>query len=403
MTYDVAIVGGGLVGNTLACALGSNGYTVAVIEAREPGPEPDDTLSPRVSAITRASERILRALEVWSRIPEDHIGTFRQMHVWDLPGRGEIRFDSAEIAEPSLGYIVENHRLQHALAQRLMEIDSITTYRPATLKELWINRSSAILNLDHARVEARLVVGADGSQSRVRQLAGIDAKQGDYGQRAVVSIVSCAKGHQETAWQRFFDTGPLAVLPMSGDNACIVWSTSPEHAESLTAMPTGMFDEMLNGGLEGKLDTLSSVGPRQSFPLRWLQSNEYVRPRLALIGDAAHTIHPLAGQGVNLGMYDAGVLSQVMTQATERGRNFFELPVLRRYERWRRGHNLMMHAAMNGFFWLFASAVPGIEILRNAGLAATNKLDPVKRLIMRHASGLAGDLPDLARGVRESY
>ena len=403
MIFDVAIVGGGLVGNTLACALGDQGLSVAVIEAREPSFEPDDSLTPRVSALTRASERILRALHVWSTIPSRHVAPYRQMHVWNLPSYGEIHFDAAEIAEPSLGYIVENDRLHYALSQRLQSLASVTTYQPAKLQGLWINRSCVVLDLDQQSVQAHLVVGADGSQSRVRELAGIEVAQGDYGQRALVSIVACENGHQDTAWQRFLDDGPLAVLPLSGDNACVVWSTTPAHAEHLAVMSDCEFDEAMNRALGGKLGPLSSVGARQSFSLRWLKSHEYVRSRLALIGDAAHTIHPLAGQGVNLGMYDAGVLSQVITQAQARGRHFFERPVLRRYERWRRGHNLMMHSVMNSLLWLFGSDVPGIRSLRNAGLAASNRLDPVKRAIMRHASGLTGDLPEIARQVRKSY
>ena len=403
MTYDVAIVGGALVGATLACVLAEQGLSVAVIEARESMPEPDDTITPRVSAITRASERIFRNLGVWSLLPERHLGIFREMTVWDLPAHGEIHFDSADIAEPSLGYIVENDRLLYALTQRLALTESVTMYQPAVLKELWINRSSTILNLQGASVEARLVVGADGGSSRVRELAGIEVRQGDYAQRAVVSIVHCQQGHQHTAWQRFLASGPLAVLPLSADNACIVWSTTPEQAHAFTAMTSDSFDEALNVALDGKLGRVSSVGPRQSFALRWLQANAYVSDRLALIGDAAHIIHPLAGQGVNLGLYDAAVLGEVIAAAAKRGRNFFERPVLRRYERWRRGHNTMVHSAMNGFFWLFGSDVPGVRSLRNVGLAATNKIDPLKRLIMRHACGLTGDLPQLARALRKAY
>lgn len=403
MIYDVAIVGGGLVGSTLACALASRGQNVVMVEAREPDPEPDDTLDPRVSAITRASERIFRALGVWSRIPEEQMAAFREMFVWDLPGRGEIRFDSAEIAEPALGYIVENHRLQHALWQCLAEHESVSVHRPANLAELWINRSSVILTLGDTEVEARLVVGADGARSRVRELAGIETESGDYGQRAVVSIVFCEQGHRDTAWQRFLATGPLAVLPLRAGHACIVWSTEPGHAESLTAMSDKGFDEALNTALDARLGRLTSVGRRLSFPLRWLQASEYVRERLALVGDAAHTIHPLAGQGVNLGLYDAAALAQVIFEAVQRDRDFATRPVLRRYERWRRGYNQLVHASMNGFFWLFGNETPGIRRLRNSGLAATNNFHPLKRLIMRHASGLAGDLPDLARAVRESY
>ena len=403
MIYDIAIVGGGLVGNTLACALGDRGFSVAVVEAREPIPEPDDSLKPRVSALTRASERILRALHVWSTIPARHVAPYRQMHVWNTPGLGEIHFDAAEIAEPSLGFIVENDRLQYALTQRLQSIESLSVYQPARLQALSIGDGGVLLTLDQATVKARLVVGADGSQSQVRDLAGIQITQGDYGQRALVSIIRCENGHQDTAWQRFLNTGPLAVLPLSGDNACVVWSTTPAHAENLAMMANHGFDEALNNALDGKLGRLISVGSRQSFSLRWLKANEYVRNRIALIGDAAHTIHPLAGQGVNLGMYDAGVLSQIITEANARGRSFFEHPILRRYERWRRGHNLVMHSVMNGLLCLFSNDIPGLRGFRNTGLVASNRLAPVKRAIMRNASGLSGDLPEIARCVRKSY
>ena len=403
MTYDIAIVGGGLVGNTLACALGDQGFSVAVVEARDPMPEPDDSLSPRVSALTRASERILSALQVWSTIPPRHIAPYRQMHVWNTPGFGEIHFDAAQIAEPSLGHIVENDRLQYALTLRLQSLESVSIYQPARLQALRVDDSGVLLTLDQTTVEARLVVGADGGRSQVRSLAGIKTANGEYGQRAVVSIVRCENGHRDTAWQRFLDTGPLAVLPLRGDNACVVWSTTPSHAENLAMMDNRGFDEALYSVLGGMLGRLTSVGLRQSFSLSWLKSDEYVRNRLALIGDAAHTIHPLAGQGVNLGMYDAGVLSQIIIEADARGRKFFERPVLRRYERWRRGHNLIMHSVMNGLLRLFSNDVAGIRSLRNTGLAATNRFEPVKRAIMRNASGLTGDLPEIARRVRKSY
>ena len=399
MTYDVAIVGGGLVGNVLACALGIRGLKVAAIEAKPPAAKPGPALDPRVSAITRGSERILRALGVWEHLPPERIGTFREMHVWDAPGHGEIHFQAAQIAEPSLGHIIENHLIQFALSKRLTELDSVTCYQPAELHGVWLNEDSARVKLADQELQANLVVGADGTDSKVRELAGIQSRQGEYGQHALVVIVQCGKDHRETAWQRFFSTGPLAVLPLPDNLACIVWSSEPEHTASLKSMSAESFAQTLTDALEYRLGEVECQGERLSFPLRWLQAEEYVRHRLALVGDAAHTIHPLAGQGVNLGLYDAGVLAEVIAEAHDRGRDPSRRWVLRRYERRRRGPNLIMHGAMDGFFWLFGSRLPGVKAIRNLGLAVTDGLNPVKRLIMRHASGLSGDLPALAREV----
>ncbi len=394
------MVGGGLVGATLAIALGESGLDVALVEARAPAPEPPDGFDYRVSAVTRATERILRALRVWDRLDPSRIGAFREMHVWDARSVGEIHFDSAEIAEPSLGYVVENQRLQIALESRLGELESVTWYRPMSIVRLDVETGHVAVTLDRAEVQSALVAGADGADSKVRELAGIACERGEYGQRALVCTVRTEQPHRETAWQRFLPTGPLAFLPLPRNHCSIVWSTVPEHAAALVDMPGARFERALEEAFQSRLGRVELVGERASFPLRHLHAERYVESRVALLGDAAHTIHPLAGQGVNLGFSDAAVLAEVIGEARGRGRDFAARSVLRRYERWRRGHNVLMQGTMDGFYWLFGSKLPAVRTLRNLGLGAANQLEPVKRAIMRHASGLAGDLPALARAPR---
>ena len=394
MNHDVAIVGGGLVGATLATALAANGLRVALVEARPPAPEHGDDIDLRVSALSLASLRMLSRLGVWPLLRAERIGVFREMHVWEETGHGEIHFDAAEIGEPALGYVVENGNLQQALEQRLRHFDTLRWYRPARLESLQLDDDSVTLRLDTGRVQARVLVGADGSRSRVRELAGIGVDESAYGQHAVVAAVDVPDGHRETAWQRFLPDGPLAVLPLAGNTCSVVWSTTPEHAQRLEAMTDDDFGMALEEAYESRLGRVLPHGPRAAFPLRSLHAERYVDRRLVLAGDAAHTIHPLAGQGVNLGLLDAAALAAVLgTGNGDPGRR----ALLRRYERWRRGHNALVRTAMTGFKELFGSDLRGVRRLRNLGLGAAARVAPLRRLFMLQASGGSGDLPPLAR------
>jgi 2-octaprenylphenol hydroxylase len=398
--YDIAIIGGGCVGGTLACALAQEGLRVVVIEAREvPRVWAAGSVDLRVFAVTRASERIFRAINVWDVIEQGGISPFRDMHVWDASGSGEIHFDSAELGEPTLGYIIEQRVIQAALNARMEMLPTLDRLCPAELVSFDIEAERARITLDGGRVlSARLLVGADGAQSRVRSMADIAVEARPYDQEAVVAVVTTEQSHQETAWQRFLPTGPLAFLPLRDGRSSIVWSTTPQQAAMLCDLDSTDFLRELSTAFAHRLGAVIGVEERVRFPLQRLHATRYVSERLALIGDAAHVIHPLAGQGVNLGLLDAAALAEVVLETVRNGRDPGRLNNLRRYERWRHGNNHAMQSAMDGFKTLFGESAGPVRTVRTLGLGLVDRLSPVKQLIARHAMGLEGDLPRMARG-----
>jgi 2-octaprenylphenol hydroxylase len=399
-SFDAVIVGGGMVGGTLACALARDGLSVGVVESRPavaPADEPDEPFDLRVSALTRASEAVLRRLGVWAGVERRRLAPFREMFVWDAYSAGAVGFDSAEVAEPTLGHIVENRVLVQALEERIQGLPGITWLRPERPLALRVGDASAVLRLESGLVSCRLVVGADGARSRLRDLAHIGVRSRPYGHRALVATVRPERGHGETAWQCFLPTGPLAFLPLPDGHCSIVWSAPDWRVEELLALSAQVFAQALGEAFEGRLGRILWVGRRVAFPLVRQHADQYVRERVALVGDAAHTIHPLAGQGVNLGLLDAAALAEVVADAVRGGKDPGSLRSLHRYERWRRGHNLLVQSAMDGFKALFGTEAAPVAALRGAGLRLTDRAGPAKRLIMSQAMGLAGDLPALAR------
>ena len=395
---DVIIVGGGLAGATLALLLAGQGLRCVLLEERNVETTSGRT-DPRALAITRASENILRSARAWEYLPQDRIGYFRQMHVWDENGTGDIKFDSAELCESTLGYIIEQTVLEQALRAASNKPDLIKYYRPATLSGLKLDGPLVRAQLeDGTELTSHLIIGADGARSRLRTLAGIACPVHDYHQQAVACVANTEKAHDAVARQRFLTTGPLAFLPMADPHQCgIVWSTSPDHAKSLIKMNEDSFCRALADAFIHTLGDIVSCGPRACFPLQHSQAEHYCQPRLALIGDAAHTAHPLAGQGANMGLLDAATLAEVLIEARIKNKDIGAYPVLRRYERWRRGENFIMIKVLQGLKCLFESRLASVRHLRNIGLDVTDMLTPVKYSIMRHAMGLSGDLPSFAR------
>jgi 2-octaprenylphenol hydroxylase len=397
--FDVIIIGAGIVGATAACALGDAGVRVALVEARPPMVDEDESVrDARVFAITRASQRIFETLGVWDRIIARGAYPFREMEVWDAGGTGVIHFDCAEIGEPCLGHMVEPRIIHAALLERLRSVAAITLFCPAHFRDISIDETTVDVSLDDgATLSAALVVAADGARSPVREHLGIPTRVHDYQQSGLVARVATEYPHHATARQRFLPGGPLAFLPMEAGWSSIVWTLPTAEVTEMLALERDAFHAALGQAFDFRLGRIVDSEQREAWPLRRLHAEHYVRERVALMGDAAHAIHPLAGQGVNLGLLDAAALAEVVLATRARAGDPGALPVLRRYERWRRGDNLLMMSAMDGFHGLFGNELGPVRWLRNFGLSVVNAAGPAKDLLMRHAAGLAGDLPALAR------
>lgn len=390
ITTDIMIVGGGVVGLSLAVALGRENISVALIEAQQPLVDwPQDSVDMRVYAITRASERFFVELGVWDAIQQAGVSPFRDMHVWDAGGPGEIHFDAAELGQPCLGNIIEARVIIKALHAALEQLPSVQLFCPSTVKAFNATDDKQTVELDNGTVlTSDLMVGADGVDSRVRDFAGIHAQVSSYGQQALVAVIETELSHQETAWQRFLPTGPLAFLPLRDGRSSIVWSATSQYAENLMTLDEQQFCDHLANAFDHKLGNVVSSSERVLFPLHRQHVSHYVKPGIALVGDAAHVIHPLAGQGVNLGLSDVQELASVIRQAVEREHNPGGYAVLRRYERARRGDNLAMMTAMDGFKTLFGSTAPPVKWARNFGLNLVDAAKPIKNTIARDAMGL---------------
>lgn len=395
---DLIVVGGGMVGSAMACAVAQAGFEVCVIEAREPQREwPIEEVDLRVSALTRASQRILENLGAWRRMAEMRVSAYTDMEVWDAGGPGRIHFSAEQIGEADLGHIVENRVTQLALWERLESLDRVRLRCPAKVEGLLLDGEPG-LRLDGGEIlRAELIVAADGRDSQLRGMAGIGTKGWDYDQHAIVATVTPQRHHGSTARQRFMKTGPLAFLPIDDGRCSIVWSTSPQQAEALMALDDAAFCQALTQASDRMLGEIVAVGPRGVFPLRLGHAQRYVVPGLALIGDAAHAIHPLAGQGVNLGFLDAATLAEILIEARTCGRPIGALATLRRYERARKGANMAMLAAMDAFKRTFSNEILPLRLIRNLGLALAERSGPLKHLMVRRALGLTGELPALAR------
>ena len=387
--FDVIISGGGMVGATLACLLGQAGRKVAVIEASKPESKPSsfDSDSPydlRVSAISRASQKVFEKINAWDAMLAKRALAYEVMDVWDAEGDGNVRFDAADIGEPNLGHIIENSVIQISLAETLTSFSNITVFQPAKLKHFDVTDECVEITMENGdQLSADLIVGADGANSQIRDLAGIDVTVDDYAQRGLVATVSTQQHHQYTAWQRFQTTGPLAFLPLPDGSSSIVWTLPSDRADYYLSLNKTDFKLALAEAFDHKLGKITKVSDRAAFPLRGSQATPYVMERIALIGDAAHTIHPLAGQGVNLGIKDALELEQ-LTDCSDCG----SLKALRRYERARRGDNVMTMRAMEGFRLLFGHTAEPVKTVRNLGMNLFNQVPSIKNQVIKKAMGL---------------
>jgi 2-octaprenylphenol hydroxylase len=413
---DVIIVGAGPVGCVMAALLlarrvVSPGRVAVIAERMHTLPAAGAASAPpaagatsawipwdlRVFALNRASQRVLRLCGLWDRLPPDLVFPYERMCVWDESGepqaRGSLTFDCAELGEPDLGHIVDGRALQEGCVRAAGAAGAVLI--ESTVRRVEPNERGMRVSLGDGReLDSRLLIAADGAGSRTRELLGIATAGHAYHQDALVAHVRTSEPHRRTAWQRFLSTGPLAFLPLSDGRSSIVWSVGREESRRLRALDAPAFAAAVLAASGGALGDIEITTPVASFPIQLQYALEYVRPRAALVGDAAHAVHPLAGQGLNLGLMDCASLAEALG---ETGASLGDHGPLRRYERRRKSENVAAAAALDGLERLFSSANPGIARLRAAGLGLVGGLQPLKRGLAKRAMGLEGDVPSFLK------
>lgn len=386
--YDVVIVGGGMVGATLALALAQAGFRVQVIDLAPVTNEAAPDL--RVSAVSCTSVALLRYLGVWQRIGKHFCAPYRRLEIWEWPS-SVVAFDAESLNLPELGFMVENRRLQQALWQAFADCDVLALRCPASLSTMVYCDGRWQLTFDDSRtIESRLVVGADGARSWIRQKMGIAVSGWQYRQFCLllnVEIEGGQGGQQDVTWQEFHPSGPRAFLPLYARWASLVWYDSAMRIRQLEKLPLPVLNREVQMAFPARLGQCTVHGTA-SFPLTRCHAREYIKPGLALIGDAAHTINPLAGQGVNLGFRDAKALAEVLIGARDRCEPWDSLAVLKRYQHRRRGDNLLMQAGIDAFYTVFSNDLPPLTLARNLGLMLAQRTGGMKKMVLRYALGL---------------
>ena len=395
---ELLIVGGGVVGGSMALLAAANGIECILVERNPVTATRTPAEDARVLALNPASRKILSVARAWQQLAEEP-GLFKHMHVWDENGNGNLYFDSADIGQATLAYTVRQNILVSALESVREGLSGVTVCAGSEPVSLSDDTGAIRVKLSDGReLSAKLLIGADGTGSKIRQLAGMDYAVRKYGQTAVASIVRTAVGHGQTARQRFLTDGPLAFLPLADPHRCgVVWSTTPAQAAELLAMDKAAFQLALADAFGHTLGAIHDIGARQGFPLQRAQARRYCSDRIALVGDAAHCVHPLAGLGANLGLLDVASLFQVINEAGMRGRDPGNMAVLRQYERWRKGENFIVMMALESLKYLFENQSLPVPPLRNAGMGLYNSFQALKNFTMRRATGLDGDIPDFVR------
>jgi 2-octaprenyl-6-methoxyphenol hydroxylase len=400
---ELAIVGGNLSGLSLGIACAAAGIEVAVIDREDPAKFRDAAFDGRTTAIAYGSQQVLQGIGVWEKLAP-YAEPIREIRVVDGDSPLFLHYDRDEVGAAALGYIVENRLLRAALQERAESLPHLTLHAPNAVETVDFDDARAHLTLaDGQRLSTALVVGADGRESPMRKAAGIKTRRKSYHQIAIVCTVRHEEPHDGIAVEHFRTAGPFAILPMltsetGANRSSIVWTEDEHTAPAMLALDQASFTQQLAERFGDFLGTLEVEGGRWSYPLMLIQAERYAATRLALVGDAAHVIHPIAGQGWNLGVRDIAALAELLVDAHRLGLDLGSSGLLRRYERWRRFDSMTLTAVTDGLNRLFANELPPLKIARDLGLAAVNRAPGLKRFFMRHAMGVVGDLPRLVKG-----
>lgn len=395
---DVLIVGGGLIGGPLAVALASAGISVAVIDAEDPSQVTDQAFDGRASAIALAPQRALAAIGLWPAIAP-FAAAIEQIRVSDGHSPLFLHYDHQAIGDEPFGWITENRAIRRAVRDRLAELPLARIFAPSRLASLDRQAGGVVARLnDGTTLSAALAVAADGRGSPTREGAGIGITRWAYDQTAIVCTVAHSRSHRNIAHEHFLPAGPFAILPLPGNRSSVVWTEKSHLAPAILAQDDDSFLAELASRFGDFLGDIAVEGPRFSYPLSLQFANAYSAQRLVLAGDAAHGMHPVAGQGMNMGLRDVAALAEVLVDAKRLGLDLGHGSVLAHYARWRRFDNLLMLGLTDALVRLFSNEQPALRVARDIGLAAVNRAGPLKRLFMRHAMGLVGELPRLLQG-----
>ncbi len=397
---ELIIVGGGLVGLTLAIACAEGGIEVAVIDREAPEAMLAEPFDGRTTAIAYGSQQVLGGIGLWPMVAAD-AQPILEIRVADGGSPFFLHYDHRDLGDRPLGYIVENRVLRRALIERARSLPRLAHLAPMSVVEVERTALGVLARLADGRtLRGELVAACDGRASPLRQKAGIDTVSWDYPQIGIVCTVRHEAPHRGIAVEHFLPAGPFAILPMTGNRSSIVWTERADLAPRLMALDDRAFAIELQRRFGDFLGAIAVEGPRWSYPLSLMHAERYTARRLALVGDAAHVIHPIAGQGLNLGIRDIAALAELIVDTRRLGLDIADAQALARYERWRRFDNLTLAAVTDGLNRLFSNAVPPVKLARDLGLMAVDRLPPLKRVLMRHAMGVIGELPRLVRGER---
>ncbi len=398
LRVELAVVGGSLTGLTLGLAAAAAGLEVAVVDREDPAAMLDAAFDGRTTAIAHGSFRVLDGIGLWPLVAAE-AEPIREIRVADDGSPLFLHYDHREVGDQPLGYIVENRRLRGALMARAATLPRLRHLAPAAVARVARDGPLAALDLaDGRHIEAELVAACDGRASPLRQAAGIKTLDWSYPQISIVCTVRHAEPHRGVAVEHFLPAGPFAILPMTGNRSSIVWTERAELVPRLIALDDAAFLVELTRRFGDFLGPIAVEGPRFSYPLSLMHAQRYTARRLALVGDAAHVIHPIAGQGFNLGIRDIAALAETLIDGRRLGLDLADPALLARYERWRRLDNITLAAVTDGLNRLFSNSIAPVKLARDLGLALVNRLPPLKRVLMRHAMGVVGELPRLVRG-----